>query len=137
MTDHHPGSHDQKRYGAVLHWATLAGFVILVCTFLAYVLGLVAPFVPLNQLPQLWKLPANEYAQAAHMPTGWNWVKLLGKGDVLPLLGIAVLSGSSIVSILSVVPVYLKEKNYAYTVISLLTVAVLLLSASDVIGFHR
>ncbi|MDE2259437.1 MAG: DUF1634 domain-containing protein, partial [Betaproteobacteria bacterium] len=93
--------------------------------------------VPLTQLPQLWKLSAADYAAATGLPAGWGWVLALNKGDFLSLLGIAILSACPIVSIASVVPVYLKEKNYIYVAICLMAVVVLLYAASGAVNVHH
>lgn len=121
---------EQRRYATVLHWGTLAGFVTLVVTFLFYVTGVASPLVPLDKLPQLWKLSSVNYLKATGTSNGWHWIIALNKGDFLSLLGIAILAACPILSIASVVPVYLKEKNYIYAALCLMTVAVLLYAAS-------
>ncbi|NDU92536.1 MAG: DUF1634 domain-containing protein [Ferrovum sp.] len=137
MTKHHYPPHEQMRYASVMHWVTLTGFVTLVVTFALYMSGIATAQVPLERLPQLWKLSAADYAAATGLPDGWSWVLALNKGDFLSLLGIAILSACPILSIASVVPVYLKEKNYIYVALCLMAVVVLLYAASGEVSVHH
>ncbi len=123
---------EHPRYAAVLHWGTLAGFISLIATFLAYLLGWLPSHVPVERLPELWKLPTAEYLKATGTPTGWSWLTMLGKGDLASLLGIALLSASSIVCILAVMPIYARTRNFTYLAISAVEIGVLLLSASGI-----
>ena len=121
---------EEKRYADVLHWGSLAGFVMLVAAFLLYVTGALDAQAPLDQLPRLWKLSTVDYLAATHGSGGWHWIASLDKGDSLSLLGIALLSACPIASIVAVIPIYLREKNYVYAVLCLMTAAVLLYAAS-------
>jgi magnesium-transporting ATPase (P-type) len=125
---------EQLSYAEVLHWSILLGFIVLVVTFLAYVLGWLPSYVPLERLPQLWGLSATEYLKATGTPTGWSWLFMMNKGDFASQLGIAILSGCSIACIIAIMPAYVKAKNFAYIAICILEIAVLVLSASGILG---
>ncbi|HUW00543.1 MAG TPA: hypothetical protein VMV88_10335 [Gallionella sp.] len=125
---------EQLSYAEVLHWSTLLGFIVLVVTFAAYVLGWLPTDIPLERLPQLWNLPLNEYLKATGIPTGWSWLFLMNKGDFASQLGIAILSGCSIACIIAIMPAYAKAKNFTYIAICILEIAVLALSASGIFG---
>ena len=127
---------EQLRYATVLHWSTLTGFIVLIATFVAYVFGWLPAYIPLEQLPHLWNLSTAEYLKATGMPTGWSWLTMLGKGDLASLLGIAILSGCSIICIVAIMPIYARNKNITYLVICILEIAVLLLSASGIFNTH-
>lgn len=129
-------SHEQTRYAAVLHWSTIAGFVTLVVTFVAYMLGWLPARVPLEQLPQLWNLSTAEFLKATGTPTGWSWLSMVHQGDFASLLGIAILSGCSIACILVIIPTYAKSRNGIYLMISILEIAVLVASAAGVFTRH-
>lgn len=132
-----PESHpEQLHYATVLHWSTLAGFIVLIITFVAYMLGWLPASVPLEQLPHLWNLSATEYLKATATPTGWSWLFMMGKGDFASQLGIAILSGCSIVCILAAMPAYAKNKNTTYVVICALEIGVLIASAAGVFTIH-
>ena len=125
---------EQLSYAEVLHWSRLLGFIVLVVTFFAYVLGWLPSYVPLERLPQLWGLSATEYLKATGIPTGWSWLFMMNKGDFASQLGIAILSGCSIACIIAIMPAYAKAKNFIYIGICILEIAVLVLSASGIFG---
>jgi hypothetical protein len=125
---------EQQPYATVLHWSTVAGFIALIVTFVAYVFGWLPSYVPLQQLPHLWGLSTSEYLKATGTPTGWSWFFAMNKGDFASQLGIAILSGCSIACIAAIIPVYGKSKNTTYIVICLLEIVVLVLSASGIFG---
>lgn len=126
---------EQLRFAEVLHWCTLAGFLALVATFAAYMLGWLPPHVPLDQLPHLWNLSAADYLKATHTPAGWSWLMNLGHGDNAAQLGIAILAGCSIFCIMVIMPIYARSRNRIYIAISVLEIAVLAASAAGV--FNR
>lgn len=127
---------EQLYYATVLHWSSLAGFVALIITFLAYMFGWLPASVPLEQLPHLWNLSTEEYLKATGTPTGWSWLFMMGKGDFASLFGIAILSGCSIACIAAIMPIYAKARNTTYLVICVLEIVVLLLSASGILSTH-
>lgn len=121
---------EQLLYAKLLDRGTRVGMVALLLSFGAYVLGLVSPHVPLQQLPQLWSHPVATYLQATASPTGWGWLALVQRGDVSGLVGIAILAGCSLVCLLTLVPLYLKRRDRAFAALCLAEVAVVLLAAS-------
>lgn len=127
---------EQLHYATVLHWSTLAGFIVLIITFTAYMLSWLPASVPLDQLPHLWGLSTAEYLKATGTPTGWSWLFMMGKGDFASQLGIAILSGCSIACILAAMPTYARSKNTTYVVICALEIAVLTASAVGVFTTH-
>ncbi len=127
---------EQLRYATVLHWSTIAGFVALVVTFTAYMLGWLPSSVPLDQLPHLWTLSTADYLKATGTPTGWSWLFMMGKGDFASQLGIAILSGCSIACILVILPVYARTRNRVYLAIAILEIAVLIASAAGIFTRH-
>ena len=80
------------------------GLAVLVIAFFIYVLGWLPVRVPMEELPRWWAMPASDYLRATGMPGGWGWIAFLDQGDVLPLLGIAVLSAVPLVSVLALAP---------------------------------
>lgn len=83
---------EQLIYARWLEWGARLGFAMLVGCFLLYVLEVLDPFVPLQRLPQLWTLPVDRYLAQTGAPTGWGWLRLLGKGDYLNFAGVATLA---------------------------------------------
>lgn len=121
---------EQLRYARLLDLGARAGLVLLVLTFAAYVSGLLAPLVPVDELPRLWGLPVSRYLAETGAPTGWGWLALISKGDVAGLAGIVLLSTCSLACLVALVPLYRRQGDRAYVVLCLAEAAVLVLAAS-------
>jgi len=131
-----PNAHaapEQPRYAGVLEACVRAGFVLLVLSFVLYMVGIPKPVIPLDQLPQYWGLPVDEFVKATHTPTGWGWLAMIGHGDTLNLVGIALLAGASAVSSLAVLPVLARRGEYALLAITLLQLIVVAVSALNLL----
>ena len=132
---------EQLLYARVLEIGMYIGLVILFVTFSLYAFGILAPAVPLDQISNYWNQGVNEYLEAvnrdhlhlAHPPTGWAWVSMVGKGDFLNFIGIAILGGITIICYLAIVPALLRKKDFAYLAMAILEVLVLSLAASGVL----
>jgi ABC-type Na+ efflux pump permease subunit len=134
MNDPHKyASEEQLIYAKVLSIGVKIGFVLLVVTFGLYMGGVLKPLVPVHQLPQYWHLPVDQYVKATGTPTGWDWVQMIAKGDMLNLVGIVVLAGISIVSTLAVLPIFARRGEKALVIISVLLIIVLVVSASSIL----
>lgn len=144
MKPHEPGavnlapttvtqSPEQLRYARWLEGGTRFGLAALVVIFLAYGLGLVEPHVPHSRLPEVWNLPVSEFLLATGVPTGWGWLAKAHRGDLANLLGIAVLTGASLLALLVVLPLYMGRGDRLYAGLCIAQVLVLLLAASGVL----
>ena len=91
-------------YARWLDIGTRIALVILIVTFLIYVLGLLDPLVPPQELARLWTLPVDRYVAASGAPTGWGWLGFLGRGDYLNVLGVALLATITLVCYARIVP---------------------------------
>jgi hypothetical protein len=125
---------EQIRYAEWLRWSGWFGLALLIAAFVVYVTGVLAPHVPVGELPLVWKMSSSELAAHAGGHADWEWVGLLQKGDMLNLLGIAVLSGCSVLPLLAVAGTYLRRGDRLFAALCLLQVAVLVLAASGVIA---
>jgi len=121
-------------YANLLYYGMVAGFVLLLASFAAYLFGWLPAFVAPQELPRLWGLPVAQYLQQSHSPSGWGWLAQAGHGDFSNLVGIVVLVGCSLPPLLALVPLFLKQRDRAYAIICALEVLVLLLAASGVLG---
>jgi hypothetical protein len=126
-------SPEQLRYARVLDAGMWFGLGVLVCGFIAYVTGLVPAHVPLAQMPELWTLSAPDYLRATDTPEGWGWLGMLDSGEMLPLVGIAILSGISGLCFVVLLPLYSARRDWIYCVIAVLEIAVLTLAASGIL----
>jgi hypothetical protein len=132
---------EQFLYAGVLEIGMYIGLVILFITFGLYASGILAPAVPLDQISNYWNQGVHEYLEAVnrdhlhmeHPPTGWAWVTMLGKGDFLNFVGIAILGGITIICYLAIAPALLRKKDFAYLAMVLLEVLVLSLAASGLL----
>jgi hypothetical protein len=122
------------RYARLLEWGTRVGLAVLLTSFALYVSGLLPPQVPLHRLPELWHQPVAQYLAQTGAPTGWQWLALLHHGDVLGLVGIAVLAGCSVLCLLSLLPLYRRRGDGAYLGLCVVQIAVLAVAAAGVWG---
>jgi hypothetical protein len=134
-------SEEQVVYANVLEKGMYIGLLLLVITFAIYIFGIMPPAVPLNEIAGYWGMNVDSYLAAInqnflmldHAPTGWSWLKLLGRGDFLNFIGVAILSGVTILCYLAIVPTLLRKNDFAYVVMALLEVAILTLAASGIL----
>jgi hypothetical protein len=134
--------HAQLLYARVLRIGVLVGMAILLVTFGLYASGAVAPSVPLAELPKYWGLSVHEYLRATnaaflhhdHVITGWTWLSVLGRGDYLCFVGIAFLSGVTIVCYLAITPTLVRKKDFVYAGMTMLECLILTLAASGVLN---
>jgi hypothetical protein len=127
---------EQLRYARVLGACVHLGFVLLVLSFVLYMLGIPPPRVPVDKLPQYWGLPVDQFIKVTRLPTGWAWLGMTHNSDMRSLTGIAVLAGASAVSSLAVLPIFTRRRELALLAIVLLQLIVLVITASNVLAGH-
>lgn len=129
-----PNDAAQQRYARWLALGSRSGLALLVLSFVAYVAGWIGPLVPLEVLPQRWNLPVHGYLRATGQSGGWGWLAQAGHGDLLNLVGIALLASCSLPCLLAVLPCYRRAGDRAFVAICLLEVGVLAFAASGIVG---
>jgi len=127
-------SPEQVLYANILNKGMLIGLGVLLITFALYVFGIIAPYVPLDQLSNYWGHSVTEYLHELDIPTGWAWLGMLGYSDFLNFIGIAFLAGVSIICYMAIVPTLLKNGDTIYAVLAILEVIVLTAAASGIFG---
>ena len=133
---------EQVLYAKILEIGMYIGLLLLLVTFALYVSGVIAPAVPVEDLPKYWTLNVHDYLEAVnadhlhreHAVTGWAWLSALENGDYLTYLGIALLSAVTIVCYLGIVPTLVRKGDTAYVVMALLEVMILTLAASGILA---
>jgi hypothetical protein len=129
-----PPSTEALLFARTLQVGTWLSLAVLVLAFAGYVSGVVRPLVPIEELPSVWGLRAADFAARVSLPRGWGWLALLRYADLQPLVGVAMLTGLSIVAYLLILPVFLRKRDTAYALISAVQLAVLLLAASGLVS---
>ena len=135
-------SAEQLLYANILEKGMYFGLVSMILSFVLYVSGVMPAVVPLSEIANYWNMPVGEYLTAInenflhleHAPTGWAWLSLLGKGDFLNFLPIAILSGITILCYAAIVPGLFKRNDKAMGMMALATAIVLFLAASGIVG---
>jgi hypothetical protein len=133
---------EQLLYANILSKGMLVGLLLLFVTFALYVFGIMPPAIPVTEISGLWNQPVHDYLVAInenylhqdHLVTGWSWVKLIGKGDFINFIPVAILSGVTIICYLAIVPGLFKRGDKAYAIMALAEVAILTLAASGLLA---
>lgn len=124
----------QQRYARWLLATTRLGAVLLVVSFTAYVFGWLEPYVPIERLPSLWKLPASEFLRQVGVSPGFHgWASRLMHGDMLVLGAVALLISSSIFCLAAAVPVFRRQGERVMAALCVLQIVVLAIAASGAI----
>ncbi len=126
-------SEEQIAYAKVLNIGMWFGLALLIITFFVYISGVLPSHVPINDLPKYWTMRVHDFNVALNAPTGWNWTALVGKGDYLNFVGIAILSGLTILCYAVIIPILARKKMTAYLIIAIAEVLVLALAASGIL----
>jgi hypothetical protein len=121
----------------VLDIGVKAGLVLLVLSFATYLTGILPPHVAFDQLPMYWGLPVSEFVKATNTPTGWGWLRLIAKGDIVNLIVIAYMAGLSAICCLAVLPIFARRGEKVQLVFAVLQIVVLVLAASDILTVGR
>jgi len=131
-------SEEQMAYAGVLNIGMWLGLATMIITFIVYLTGALPSFVPIDDLPKYWTMKVHDFNVALNAPTGWGWAPLIGKGDYLNFVGIAMLSGLTILCYLVILPILFRKKDTAYAIIAIVEVLVLSLAASGLlkVGGH-
>lgn len=124
---------DQERYARVLSWGSHIGLAVLVAFFAIYILEVVPPLVPHEQLSELWSSPSSEFLGGAGVEKGWDWARFIHHGDVLNLVGIAILALCSVPPIAAIMPLYWASRRRAVFVVCALELVVIAVAASGLL----
>ncbi len=141
-SDASPGAlEEQLLYAKILEVGMFLGLGLLLVSFALYVLRILPPVIPIEQLSDYWTMNVHDYLGALneqflhqeHLLTGWSWLSQIGKGDYLNFIPIAILSAITIVCYAGITPVLIRKKDRAYAIMALLEVFILTLAASGVL----
>ncbi len=125
---------EQVIYASLLGKGMMIGLIMLFVTFAIYVFGIMGSYIPVEELSQYWGMSVTEYLKATNIPDGWGWVNMLQYGDFLNFVGIAVLSGITILCYAAIIPTLIKNGDKVYALIAAAEVLVLALAASGLVA---
>lgn len=129
-----PVAPEQMAYANLLSYGANAGMLICAVTYMIYVFGVIEPHVSTEMVIQYWGTGVHDFIEHTGAPAGWDWVSLLGKGDYLNFIGLALLAVLSIICYCILVPAYFKRGDKVYGIICVLEIIVLTLAASGLLG---
>lgn len=125
---------EQIVYADLLFKGAWFGIFLMIVTYAIYLSGVLDPHVALKTVVSNWDKGVDEYLHITHSPQGWGWVGLLGTGDFLNYLGLALLALMTIVCYFILMIGYSRRKDWIYCVFSALEILVLLTAASGILG---
>jgi hypothetical protein len=107
---------------------------LIALELLAYLSGLLSPYVPLRRLPALWGLPMKEFLAAAQVPAGWGWIALAGRGDYVNFIGVALLASVTIACYVVALRRFVSRHDRIYAALAAAQILVLLAAASSLLN---
>ena len=127
-------SPEQRLYAKVLEKGMYFGLLLLIITFVIYAFNIMKPFLPKAELSQYWTHNVSEYLHMANVKAGWSWVGMLGYGDFLNFIPIAILAGVTVVCFLAIAPTLWRNDDKVYAVFAILEAVILSVAASGILG---
>jgi hypothetical protein len=121
-------------YARCMAVGTTIALGMIVIELIAYVSGILSPYVPLDQLPRLWRMPMQDYLAAAQVPAGWGWVALAGRGDYVNFIGIALLASITLACYLRALRIFMVRRDRLYAALAAAQLLVLLVAASGLLN---
>ena len=125
---------EQLTYADILFKGAWSGIFLLLVTYGIYLSGILTPQVEIPVVIANWDKGVNEYLHITHSPHGWGWTAMIGKGDFLNYVGLALLALLTIVCYGVLTAGYYKRKDWPYAIIAVLEILVLSVAASGILG---
>lgn len=126
-------SDEQLTYANILNKGMMIGILILLIGYAIYLTGILPTFIPIEDVPKTWHNSVAKYVHEFGAPTGWNWLGMVGKGDYLNFIGIAILAAVSILCYIAILPGLFRKKDTPLVVIVVLEIVVLAFAASGIL----
>jgi len=128
----------EKTYASILRILGNIGLVLLVAGFLIYSLGFIPSEIPPKEVADMWHLRATEYTEQTGFPAGWNeWTDNIYNGERISLFTLLYMGSIIIIALTAAAVMYLKNKNFLHSIITLCLVTVLICAASGILtGAH-
>ncbi len=117
-------------------WGVRLGISGMIVTFLLYLTGLVPSLIAPSRLADLIGGGVSAYVRENQVPTGWDWVWHLGRGDMMSLASLVFLVGVIAVAYMALIPVLIRQRNRIYLGIVIAQLGVFFLAAFGGFGGH-
>lgn len=124
----------QILYARILEKGMFLGLALLLITFAIYAFGIMKPYIALSDVSRYWSYSVTDYLHMAHVKPGWAWTGMLGYGDFINFIGIAILAGTTVICYLSIIPMLWRSKDKIYAILALLEAVILTIAASGLLG---
>ncbi|MCA1962268.1 MAG: hypothetical protein LDL33_15930 [Desulfomonile sp.] len=125
---------EQILYANILEKGMLFGLILVLVTYVIYLTGLLKPYIPLQEVPGCWHMSVDKYLDHCQMHAGWAWLGMVGYGDFINFIGIALLAGVTVICFLAIVPVLWRQNDKLYALFALLEAVILGVAASGILG---
>ncbi len=123
-------------FARVEMWGVRLGITGMIVAFGLYLTGLVQPFIAPSRLVGLIGGGVTAYVRDNQVPTGWDWLSLLGRSDMLSLSSLVFMVGVIAAAYLALVPVLIRQGNRIYLGLVILQLGVFLLAGFGDFGGH-
>jgi hypothetical protein len=121
-------------YARWLDRASKAGFALCLGAFIVYAGGLLPSYVPVSELPRYWGMSVSRFVALTNMPHGWEWLRFLGKGDMLNLGAVALLALVTPICYARILPRLVAERDWLQVALAAAQLAVLAAAASGLLA---
>lgn len=130
----HRPTREQIIYANLLVIGVWTGIFTLLITYTIYLSGLLPSHVDMALIPKVWGKGVDHYLEITHSPHGWGWISLLTKGDFINYIGFVLLGLLTVFCFIVLLRGYIRNKNWIFSIIAFLEIAVLCLAASGILG---
>ncbi len=120
----------ETRYATILERLSNTGLILVVLGYVVYVFHLLPLSVSVQDIADNWGLSAKELAAKNLAYKGWDWITYLPGADALSLSSIALLTLTPCFCLMAAALLYIKHKDKAYIIITLLQLFVLAVAVS-------
>ena len=125
-----------QAFARVELWGVRLGIFAMIVTFALYLTGLVRPMIAPSRLTGLIGNGVTAYVRDNQVPTGWDWLSHLGRGDMLSLASLVFMVGVIVTAYLALIPVLIRQRNHIYLGLVIAQLGVFLLAAIGGFGGH-
>lgn len=127
-------SEEQLSFAKTLHIASIFAIAFLVISFIVYIFNFLPTIVSLSDVAKFWHLRVDEYVAKTGVPTGWEWVKYLGHGDMIAYGGLVLLATICAIPFFIIIPIFIKKKDVPFIIIAVLQIIVFILAAGNFVS---